>query len=112
LTWDFSELRMHQDAPGRPREGRERKMRRIIVIAAVAAAAVAAGIWRPWGGGSSDYRDPVQLAQAVKDKEQGASASCAKLSGATYICSVAKPGLVMGTYQVTVAADGKSYTVS
>jgi hypothetical protein len=88
-------------------------MRKVIFWAATAAVAAAAwGIWSAVPHGHADYRDPLQLAAAVKSHEHGASASCARLSGLTYVCSVASPGLAMGTYRVTVAADGSSYQAS
>jgi hypothetical protein len=80
----------------------------IVVIAAAGILAVAWGAWHVTRG-HPDYRDPIQLAAAMKSQEHAASTSCAQLSGLTYLCSVANPGLTMGTYRVTVAADGSSY---
>jgi len=62
--------------------------------------------------GHSDYRDPVQLAQAMKQREHGGFASCAKISAGRYVCSVADADGTEGSYQVAVSADGKSYSVS
>lgn len=62
-----------------------------------------------FGSSQADYRDPVQLAQAVKDAEHGTAADCSKLSAGMYVCAVGRTGNVMGTYQVTVSADGKSW---
>jgi hypothetical protein len=84
-------------------------MRKIVIIAAAAAVTAVAWAVVPHGHARADYRDPVQLAAAVKSQEHAASASCAQLSGLAYLCSVATTGLTMGTYQVTVAADGSSY---
>lgn len=93
-------------------------MRKIIIGAAVVAAA--AGIWLafPHGHAARDYRDPVQLAQAVKDAEQAktgtqpASASCGKLAAGKYMCVVAYADGTSGEYGVTVAPDGSSYQAS
>jgi hypothetical protein len=59
-----------------------------------------------------DYRDPVQLARAMKDAEHSYSASCAKLPTGKYFCTVANTDGTSGNYTVTVAADGKSYSAS
>jgi hypothetical protein len=88
-------------------------LRRMIVIglAGAAVALVALGLHGgiSFGKPQADYRDPVQLAQAVKDHERAASASCAKLPTGTYYCSVATSGGAVGGYTVTVAEDGKSW---
>lgn len=110
-----------------PAQKRRSWLRRHRIIAAAAAAAVAlvilgvartalsaAGVAVPGviTPGRSDYRDPAQLAEAVKSAEHAAAASCAKLPAAKYFCSVAFTDHTSGSYQVTVSADGKSYTAS
>lgn len=84
-------------------------MRKIVIVAAAVGVLAVAWAVVPHGHARADYRDPVQLAAAVKSQESAVSASCAQLSGLTYLCSVASTGLTMGTYRVTVAADGSSY---
>ncbi|HEY3883025.1 MAG TPA: hypothetical protein VGM12_30935 [Trebonia sp.] len=60
-----------------------------------------------------NYNDPGQLAQAVKAQEPGAvSAACAHLTGTRYTCAVDFPGNSLGSYAVTVAADGSSWSAS
>lgn len=65
-----------------------------------------------------DYRDPVQLAQAVKAAEQAKTgnmagfASCSKYIGGKYFCAVAFPGGTEGNYVVSVSADGRSWTAA
>ena len=93
-------------------------MRRAAVASAavIALALVAWGILHSLPGSplnrpAADYRDPVQLAQAVKGKEHSQTASCAKIATGKYICSVYVNG-ALGTYQVTVSADGKSWQSS
>lgn len=60
-----------------------------------------------------NYNDPGQLAQAVKAHEPGAvSSACAHLAGGRYSCAVGFPGGSIGSYTVTVAADGSSWSAS
>jgi hypothetical protein len=72
------------------------------------------GIVALLGNASShaDYRDPAQLARAMKAQEHGAAASCAKLPTGKYFCTVADTDGTSGNYTVTVTADGKSYSAS
>lgn len=56
-----------------------------------------------------DYRDPVQLAQALKDAHHGTAASCGKLPDGNYFCDVANADGASGTYTVHVTADGSGY---
>lgn len=80
------------------------------VLGALVLAGVVAAIGNATSGGTPrDYRDPVQLAQAVKAQEHAAAASCGKLPTGKYFCTVAKSDGTSGTFTVTVAADGKSY---
>lgn len=61
----------------------------------------------------SDYRDPVQLAQAVKEREHADTASCAKNTyTGKYMCFAYFANGTSGGYTITVAPDGKSYTAS
>jgi hypothetical protein len=85
----------------------------IIILAGLAGAASA--IVPHFTAGPPDYRDPVQLAAAVKSAEQakGVSAdvvSCVRMPAplSDYICSVASGGTI-GTEQVTVSGDGRSW---
>jgi hypothetical protein len=57
-----------------------------------------------------DYRDPLQLAAAVKAHEHGDYGSCSKIAG-SYLCVVGISGGTAASYQVTVSADGKSWAV-
>lgn len=72
------------------------------------------GIVALLGNASShpDYRDPAQLARAMKAQEHGAAASCAKLPTGKYFCTVADTDGTSGNYTVTVTADGKNYSAS
>lgn len=56
-----------------------------------------------------DYRDPVQLAQAMKAAYHGTAASCGKLPTGNYFCAVANSDGASGTYTVHVTADGSAY---
>lgn len=61
----------------------------------------------------ADYNDPGQLAQALKAQEHGAvSADCVHTAGPRYDCAVGFPGGSLGSYTVTVSADGSHYTAS
>jgi hypothetical protein len=99
--------------------------RRWIPVALIAAAVLIAwGVLRavlPAAGvsvpgitpGHSDYRDPVQLAQAMKAREHSDTASCARNTyTGTYMCFVYFLGGTSGAYTVTVSPDGKSFTAS
>lgn len=107
-----------QQAPHRQQQPKKRRSRAfevaVIAILAVAGTLIAVGILHalPSGPGGSDYRDPAQLAEAMKNAEHGAAASCAKLPAGKYFCSVAYTDRTSGNYTVTVSADGHSYTVN
>lgn len=81
------------------------------VCITVGAVLIVGGILRsiPSGPAARDYRDPAQLAEAMKKAEHAYSASCGKLPGGKYFCAVGFTDGTSGTYTVTVAADGKSY---
>lgn len=59
-----------------------------------------------------DYRDTGQLAQAMEAREHGVSADCAHLTASSYSCAVGFTGGAIGSYTVTVAADGSSWSAS
>lgn len=85
-------------------------MRKVMFTGAlIAVAAIAWGIWSV-SRGSHDYRDPIQLANAIKAKEHATGANCGKLPGGKYLCVAANADGSSGTYTVTVSADGHSYT--
>lgn len=85
----------------------------IIAIAGIAGGAAAVAAPRLWPG-AADYRDTVQLAAAVKGAEQAkgvpaVAVSCGRLTGSSYLCVAGTAGGTTGSYQVTVAADGRSW---
>lgn len=84
-------------------------MRKVLIAAAViiGAGAVYLGLS---GHGRADYRDPLQLARAMKAQEHSYDANCAKLSGTSYLCYVGNTDMTMAAYRVTVAPDGSSFT--
>lgn len=90
------------------------RRRFLFSLAAVAVALVAFGVLRARtsGPGAGDYRDPAQLAEAMKGAHHAAAANCGKLRAGTYFCAVAYTDGTSASYTVTVAADGKSYTAS
>lgn len=80
------------------------------LIGAVIIAAAAGGTWLAvHHGGKPDYRDPVQLAEALKAAHHGTAASCGKLPGGDYFCDVANSDGASGTYTVHVTPDGSGY---
>jgi hypothetical protein len=90
-------------------------MRRLVILAVAAAVAlIAFAVLRPHpsGPGASDYRDPAQLAEAIKSAHHSAAANCGKLPTGKYFCAVAYTDGASASYTVTVAADGKSYTAN
>lgn len=100
-----------------PIENRKSWIRRHKFLSALGAGAlvliVLAVIPLPFPGTAhSDYRDPGQLARAIEAQEHAASADCAQLPDKTYTCSVGFTGGAIGTYHVTVNADGSTYTAS
>jgi hypothetical protein len=104
-----------------PRKSWLRRHRFRVAFSVLALALAAAGVLRAWpsGPGGGDYRDPVQLAQAVKNSEAAktgtapVSASCAKNTfTGKYMCFVFYTGGTSAAYTVTVSADGKSYQAS
>lgn len=107
--------------PDERRVSRVRLRVLLAVLSAAALALIAAGILRAWPAspGGGDYRDPVQLAQAVKDSEAAktgsspASASCAKNTfTGKYACFVFYSGGASAAYTVTVSADGRHWAAA
>lgn len=82
---------------------------RKVLIGAVIAVSIALLYFGLRGHGRPDYRDPVQLARALKGAYHGSAASCAKIAAGKYICTIAAADESIGTYQVTVTADGSGY---
>lgn len=105
--------RMPQSQPAKPNWWTWRR-KFFAVLWCLAVMLIAAAVLRflPAALSHPDYRDPGQLAQAVQAREHGVSADCAHLAGARYSCAVGFTGGAIGSYQVTVAADGSSYTSS
>jgi UDP-N-acetylmuramyl tripeptide synthase len=103
---------MAQQLPRRRSWVRRHKF--LVVCVAVAAVLIVGGAVRTIASVSTpaDYRDPVQLAQAMKAAEHGAAASCGKLPGGKYFCTVANTDGTSGNFTVTVAADGRSFQAS
>lgn len=100
---------------GDPRRRSWARRHRIrLILLAVAAVLIVAGITRaiPSGPSGHDYRDPAQLAEAMKNTEGSATAYCSKIGGNRFICAVGFTDGTAGSYQVTVTADGSSYAVS
>jgi hypothetical protein len=99
---------------------RRRRRRWPWLVGAVLVAVVAAGTVPRVIAASKphDYRDAEQLARAIKGtvaaKGDGTpvSSACSHITGNAYVCSVAFSDLTEASYQVTVAGDGRSYTVS
>lgn len=90
---------------------RRRHYKLLWALGALAVIAVVTAVGYATSGGTpKDYRDPAQLARAVKAQEHAAAASCARLPAGKYICTAANSDGTSGTYTVTVSADGKSYT--
>lgn len=83
-------------------------------LSAAALALIAFGVLRalPAALTHPDYHDAGQLAQAVQAHEHGVSADCAHLTGTRYTCAVGFTGGAIGSYTVTVAADGSSWLAS
>ena len=65
-----------------------------------------------------NFRDPAQLAAAVKASEAdkfgktAAGANCGKLPTGNYVCVLAFSDGTSATCTVTVSADGKSWSAS
>lgn len=105
------------------RPGRRPRTRTLVitVLAAVGAAFVAVAVLRSLGGDGyrpsvvshvqTDYHDPLQLGEAVREHYHGQYAGCGRNPDGTYACIVTADG-AGASYKVTVSADGKSWSAS
>ena len=59
-----------------------------------------------------DYRDQIQLSEAVKEHYKAETAGCSKKPDGTYFCIVVSPAGAGASYTVTVSPDGHSWSAS